>query len=151
LTLCIGVYGLTAGHSNAGTSTPTPAATATQSVVASSASSPTATRTPTRPTRQPTPTATPRPAPTHRPVAPTPTPRPACQAVNQNPWCYNFSAGNLIYNPPAAFCDYFPCISSFWNGRGYVNECVDGQYSKSGGIQGDCSHHGGKLRPLYSH
>lgn len=123
--------------------TPTP--TATSAAAIASSASPTALPT-TKPTTQPTP------RPTHtKPAVPTPTPKPKCQAVNKNPWCYNFSPGNLIYNPPAAFCDYFNCIASFWNGRGFVNECADQTYSKSGGIQGDCSHHSGELRPLYSH
>jgi hypothetical protein len=99
-------------------------------------------------------TPTPVPQPTHQ-ATPKPTPRPtqppACQSVNNNPWCYNFSSGKLIYNPPSNFCDYFNCISSFWNGSGFVNECQDGSYSLSGGHQGDCSHHGGESRPLYSH
>jgi len=58
----------------------------------------------------------------------------------------------LIYNPPAAFCDYFPCIPSFWTStNGYVEECVDGDFSHSGGRSGSCSYHGGNYRPLYSH
>jgi hypothetical protein len=106
------------------------------------------------PTRKPTPTPTlkptPKPQPTQPPVQPTPTQQ-ACQGVNNNPWCFDFNPGNLIYNPPSAFCNYFNCIANFWNGRGYVKECQDGMYSKSGGIQGSCSHHGGNLRNLYSH
>jgi hypothetical protein len=88
---------------------------------------------------------------TTTPAPPKPTPTPSCQAVNGNPWCYNFSPGNYIFNPPSNFCDYFNCIASFWNGHGYVEECQDATYSLSGGIQGSCSHHGGNLRPLYSH
>jgi hypothetical protein len=30
-----------------------------------------------------------------------------------------------------------------------VMQCADGAFSKSGGIQGSCSHHGGNSRPLY--
>jgi hypothetical protein len=57
----------------------------------------------------------------------------------------------VIYSPPTNFCDYFNCIPSFWNStNGYVEECVDGTYSHSGGRSGACSHHGGELRPLYS-
>ena len=89
--------------------------------------------------------------PTQPPSRPTPA-RPICQAVNGNPWCYNFSPGNLIYNPPSNFCDYFNCITSFWQStNGYVDECNDGMYSHSGGVQGACSRHGGEMRPLYSH
>lgn len=109
-------------------------------------------------TTRPTPTPTksrpkPTPTPTTKPTVivqrPTPTPTPCADPCN--PWGYNFSPGNLIYNPNADFCSYFNCISNFWNGRGFVNECQDGSYSKSGGIRGDCSYHGGELRPLYSH
>jgi hypothetical protein len=59
--------------------------------------------------------------------------------------------GSLISAPPGNFCAYFACIGNFWNGRGYVEECQDGMFSKSGGIQGSCSYHGGNQRPLYSH
>jgi len=52
----------------------------------------------------------------------------ACQAVNNNPWCYNFSPGSLIYNPQAAFCDYFTCVSTFWvDTSGYVYKWVCGR------------------------
>lgn len=124
----------------------TPTTTATRSIVVSAA------------------TATPQPTPTHQVQAippliptsaaqPTPTPQtnPCPNAVNGNPWCYDFNPGNLIYSPPGAFCTYFSCISTFWNGRGFVNQCNDGEYSRSGGIRGDCSHHGGEAQPLYSH
>src|SRR5205823_13379095 len=64
---------------------------------------------------------------------------------------YNFSPGSVIYNPPSNFCDFFNCISSFWqHTNGYVDECVDGTYSHSGGVQGACSDHGGEQRPLYA-
>lgn len=103
----------------------------------------------------PAPTNTPKPTPTQLPPPPAPTPTPQANpcpnAVNGNPWCYDFQPGLLISRPPAAFCNYFPCIGSFWNERGYVMECQDGDYSQSGGIQGSCSQHGGNLRPLYSH
>ncbi|EFH87202.1 hypothetical protein Krac_8530 [Ktedonobacter racemifer DSM 44963] len=106
------------------------------------------------PTPSPTPSPTPQPpTPTPQPPPPTPTPQPAAPAtgVNGNPWGYNFNPGNVIYSPPGAFCSYFSCISSFWSGGGYVMECNDGMYGKSGGISGSCSHHGGNMRPLYSH
>ncbi len=103
----------------------------------------TATLTPTRqaqPTRQPTHTPAPTPQPTH------------CAAVNNNPWCYDFNPGSLIYNPPDTFCDYFACVSTFWTATsGYVVECVNGEYSHSGGVHGACSRDGGVMRPLYSH
>lgn len=117
----------------------------------------TATATSNTPYTPPTNTPTPKPQPTHQ-ATPKPTPKPTqptCQAVNGNPWCYNFSSGNLIYVPPSNFCDYFNCISSFWGsddpGDGYVIQCVDGTFSQSGGERGACSSHGGELKPLYSH
>jgi hypothetical protein len=67
-----------------------------------------------------------------------------------NPYGYNFCGGSNITNPPSDICNYLSCISNFWNGRGYVEQCQDGMFSKSGGIQGSCSYHGGNRRPLYS-
>lgn len=111
-----------------------------------------------RPTPKPTliPTHAPQPTsiPTQLPPKPTPT-TPSCQAVNNNPWCYNFSPGKLIYIPPSNFCGYFNCISSFWGaddpGDGYVVECSDSTFSQSGGESGACSYHGGVMRALYAH
>ncbi len=129
-------------------STPTPT---TQSHQAAILVSQAVTLTPT-----PTPTSTPTPkpaiAPTHtsQPTQPPHTPTP-CPGVNCNPWGYNFNPGNYIYSPPSAFCNYFQCINNFFNGHGYVVECQDGEYSKSGGVQGACSYHGGVMHPLYSH
>ena len=95
----------------------------------------------------PTPPPTPTPTPTPRP-----SPTPAPTGVYGNPWGYNFTPGNLIYNPPSTFCSYFNCIPSFWNStNGYVVECADATFSHSGGRSGACSYHGGEWRPLYSH
>ncbi len=107
-------------------------------------------------TRAPSPVPTRKPTvhvqPTSKPTSkPQPTKKPSCQGVNGNPWCYSFSSGRLIYSPASSFCSYFSCIPTFWNGRGYVIECQDGDYSKSGGIRGSCSHHGGDQRALYAH
>lgn len=113
-----------------------------------------------RPTNTPVPTAVPTQAPTAVPTAiptqppaatPVPTQPPVQTGVNGNPWGYNFVPGNYISSPPTAFCTYFACIKSFWYGNGYVEECQDQMYSKSGGITGSCSKHGGDLQPLYSH
>jgi hypothetical protein len=134
-----GATGLTVG----GAAPATLAAAATASPAPDTAT-PTAAPTP-KPTAKPTSKPTPRPT-------PKPTPRPAPTGVYGNPWGYNFLPGNYIYNPPTAFCDYFPCIASFWTStNGYVEECVDGTFSHSGGRSGSCSHHGGNYRPLYSH
>lgn len=148
LFLCMCSTAIAAPGASQSASSPTP--TTQAQVIA-----PTTTHT-TKPTQVPTPTRIPTPTPTPAPTQPpAPTPRPTTNpcpnAVNENPWCYDFNQGSFIYNPPANFCSYFACIASFWNGRGYVEECQDGDYSKSGGIQGSCSHHGGNLRPLYSH
>ncbi len=121
--------------------TPTDAPTATPTlqptVIPTQAAQPTP-----HPTRPPVPTPT-------RPPAPTPT---HCVGVNNNPWCYDFRPGNLIYNPPSAFCNYFICVSTFWTANhGYVAECADTHFTHSGGVGGACSHNGGVLRPLYSH
>ena len=72
----------------------------------------------------------------------------ACVAVNCNPWGYNFSKGKKITHSPAAFCRYFKCISNFPKGKGYVEECKDGMYSRSGGHAGSCADHHGNWRPL---
>ena len=107
-------------------------------------------------TATPTPTATatptPAPTPTAAPVEPTQKPAPpvnTCGAA-ANPWGYNFCGGNVISNPPSDFCGYFSCIASFWTTtNGYVEQCVDGLFSHSGGRSGSCSKHGGNRRPLY--
>ena len=110
------------------------------------------------------PTVAPAAAPTLAPTgAPTiartaaPTPRPATPApvVNlcgaaANPWNYTFCSGSFITNPPSAFCSYFTCIASFATGNGYVMQCVDTTFGKSGGISGSCSGHGGNSRALYA-
>lgn len=156
LLLC-GICGAVA---NAGNATEPPATaqvaatTPTLTIVPTKAPAPSPTPIPTLiPTPMPTPT------PTQAPVKPAPVqqsqpeqsaPAPAT-GVNGNPWGYDFNPGNHIYSPPSAFCSYFNCIASFWNGKGYVEECSDTTYSKSGGISGSCSKHGGDYRPLYSH
>jgi hypothetical protein len=66
-----------------------------------------------------------------------------------NPYGYTFCGGSLITNPASDICSYLSCIANFANGRGYVVQCVDGKFSKSGGIQGACSQHGGVSRALY--
>jgi hypothetical protein len=102
----------------------------------------------------PQPTSTPRPRPTN---TPTPTSTPCADPCN--PWGYNFdpTGGAKITSPPAAFCSYFACIgsppayTSFWSGNGYVVECQDGKFSKTGGVHGSCSQDGDYWRTLYAH
>jgi len=97
----------------------------------------------------PAPSPLPSPSPTPVQAAPAPAPQNTCGA-SSNPWGYNFCGGHYITNPPGSFCSYFNCIPSFWTStNGYVDQCVDGKYSHSGGRQGACSHHGGEARPLY--
>jgi hypothetical protein len=160
-TLCGVISNATGIFANA---TPTPTANTQQVVDQPTQSDNTVLDTPTdqptiaapTPTQKPKPTPIPThaPLPTPRPTQPPPKPTP-CPGINCNPWGYNFSPGNKIFNPPSSFCTYFNCIPSFWGsddpGDGYINECVDGTYSQSGGERGDCSSHGGELRPLYSH
>src|SRR5947207_3741973 len=122
----------------------------------STSQEPTASATPT-PTPITTVRTTPAPtraaAPTAAPVKPTQKPAPpvnTCGAA-ANPWGYNFCGGNVISNPPSDFCGYFSCIASFWTTtNGYVEQCVDGLFSHSGGRSGSCSKHGGNRRPLYA-
>lgn len=118
--------------------------------------SPTATATPTAtPSPRPTPKPTPPPTPVKASVAPPPPPPPPAATPNlcgapSNPWHYNFCGGAVISSPPGTFCNYFSCISSFWNGSGYVVQCADNSYSKSGGTSGVCSRHGGYRQTLWA-
>lgn len=75
----------------------------------------------------------------------------AANSVPHNPWGYNFKTGKLIKSPPQKFCNYFKCIKNFYGGKGYVVECKDAMYSKSGGIRDVCSGHRGYNRALYAH
>ncbi len=101
------------------------------------------------PTPQPTPIPTPAPTPAPATAA---TPAPAAASLcgaPSNPWSYSFCTGSFIYSPPSNFCSYFDCIANFWNGVGYVIQCSDLRFSKSGGRSGSCSQHGGNYRALY--
>jgi hypothetical protein len=148
LLVTCGVIGVVAAPSSGTSSIPTPTTGQRQQIVLHATATRVATATVTaKATAAPTATKAPKPTATPRPK-PKPTP---CPGVNCNPWGYNFSPGNLIYSPPSDFCAYFNCIASFWNGKGYVEECQDDSFSLSGGRSGSCSYHGGDKRPLYSH
>jgi hypothetical protein len=67
----------------------------------------------------------------------------------KNQWGFNHCGGRVIYEPPSGFCRTFLCIGNFNRGRGYVVQCRSGAYSKSGGVRGACSWHGGVARALY--
>jgi hypothetical protein len=97
--------------------------------------------------------ASPSPTPSSSPSpSPTPTTAPVVNLCGApaNPWNYNYCGGSLITSPDSGICQYFACIGSFWNGTGYVVQCVDGKLSKSGGHSGVCSQHGGFQRNVYA-
>ena len=142
------VYGpskgsITAHNASISMSAPSATQTTVSSIVPTTAPSSVPTVAPTQPATVPTNTTG---------VQQNQTSQTACQAVNNNPWCYNFSPGSLIYSPNAAFCNYFSCVSTFWvDTNGYVAECANGRFTHSDGVSGACSRDGGVLRTLYSH
>ncbi len=102
-------------------------------------------------TSVPPPTSTSVPPPTATlPAVPTTVPIADLCGAPQNPYGYNFclGGGSSISSPPRDICQYIPCIASFWNGNGYVIQCRDGTFGKSGGLRGSCSGHGGNGRTL---
>jgi hypothetical protein len=153
------IYTATFDSTGTSANTPPPAGTArpNSTPVPTATPSPSATSTLVRLTYTPV-APSPRP-PTRTPVPPKLTPSPTStktptagpqSTVSGNPWGYNFTCCNLITAPPADFCSYFACISSFWNGHGHVEQCNDSTFSKTGGVSGSCSGHGGNSRPLYA-
>ncbi|HEV3231040.1 MAG TPA: hypothetical protein VG245_02170 [Candidatus Dormibacteraeota bacterium] len=96
---------------------------------------------------------TPPPPPAPAPPAPPAPPAAACHNdAPANPYGYDFCSGSTISAPPADICNYLSCIPNFWKStNGYVEQCVDGMFSHSGGRSGSCSSHGGNQRPLYAH
>jgi len=152
------------------TATSAPAAASSTTAVSASTqptitASPTTTTTPlpttTVPTTPNTPAIAPQQPPSAVPAAPPvvvapiipPPPAPAPPAnlcgAPTNPYGYNYCGrGANVSNPPGDVCAYFMCIANFSNGRGYMEECRDGTVSKSGGIQGSCSKHGGDQRAI---
>lgn len=126
---------------------------AQQSVQQPPSAPPTQASAPTQaPAQSAAPTQTPTPA-SAAALTPTPTPRPSSMpdGAPYNPWGYDFEQGKTISSPPDAFCNYFNCINNFASGKGYVMECKDHMYSKSGGVRGSCSKHEGNNKTLYSH
>lgn len=51
--------------------------------------------------------------------------------------------GSSSHSDDAAFCASRSCIANFPNGRGTIIQCVDGEWSHSGGLHGVCNRHGG--------
>lgn len=167
------VFLVIAGIAGANSPKPTPAAiaspkraTATTAATASTATASTqpTTTTPLSPTAMPTTASVPAIVPPQPPPAVTasppvvvapvqppsqpPPPANLCGAP-QNPYGYNYCGrGANVSNPPNDVCTYFSCIANFPNGKGYMEECRDGTVSKSGGIQGSCSKHGGDQRAI---
>jgi hypothetical protein len=82
-------------------------------------------------------------------AASSPSPATSC-AAPANPWGYSFCGDSLIFAPPANFCGYFTCIAGFSSDTGFVVQCTDGLYSRSGRPGDACSSHGGIRRPLYA-
>jgi len=52
--------------------------------------------------------------------------------------------GSYSHATDAQFCSTHKCIAYFPHGRGTIVQCVDGEWSHSGGIQGACSYHRGE-------
>ena len=144
-------YTLTRTYTPTITDTPTMTDTPTLTLTSTSVDTPTSTLTP-GPTFTPTLTLTLTSTPTvTRTNTQTPMPvRITPGGIYGNPWGYNFKGSNVINNPPSNFCIYFMCANNFWDGKGYVIECGDNTFSKTGGGYGACSGHGGVPRILYS-
>jgi hypothetical protein len=53
-------------------------------------------------------------------------------------------AGSYDHSTDEQFCSTHQCIENFPNGSGYIVQCVDGEWSHSGGLSGACSDHGGE-------
>jgi hypothetical protein len=68
---------------------------------------------------------------------PTPTPTTGTSVSIEGP-------GSSDHSTDAQFCSSHHCIPNFPNGNGYIVQCVDGQWSHSGGLSGACSDHGGE-------
>ena len=90
-------------------------------------------------------------------AAPPPAPPPTTVAdtanlcgAPSNPLGYNYCGhGSLIRAPSPDTCRYFQCIPNWGNGKGYMEDCEDGDVSMSGGRQGSCSYHGGDAHAVY--
>jgi hypothetical protein len=54
------------------------------------------------------------------------------------------ASGSYSHATDTQFCSTHQCIENFPNGSGYIVQCVDGEWSHSGGLSGACSDHGGE-------
>lgn len=108
-----------------------------------------------KPTKRPAPKSTTKPVVAMQPTAaPQPTPKPQPVPTQPPAPTYNTdpNGGQLVYNPPADFCDNNACVTTFWTAtNGYVVECGNGEFSHSGGVRGACSRDGGVAAILYQH
>jgi hypothetical protein len=88
----------------------------------------------------------PEPAPSPSPPEETPEPEEAPKAESPPPEAESTPEPEKGSEPEGkgGFCSSHACIPNFENGRGYPVECSDGEWSKSGGISGACSGHGGE-------
>jgi hypothetical protein len=59
--------------------------------------------------------------------------------------------GSYSHATDSQFCSSHACIPNFPNGNGYIIQCVDGEWSHSGGLSGACSDHGGEADSLAVH
>ncbi len=66
-----------------------------------------------------------------------------------DPWSLSFTPGELVYDPPEEFCDYFPCTADYGAWDGYLVQCADLLFDRSGGTSRSCAGHGGPFRTLY--
>jgi hypothetical protein len=82
-------------------------------------------------------------------ASPPPPPPSAPPSTTTNPG--NSSNGTTVEGPgstshatDAQFCTTHTCIPNFPNGNGTIVQCVDSEWSHSGGLSGACSDHGGE-------
>jgi hypothetical protein len=103
------------------------------------------------PTTAPPPvqTSTTQPAPTPPTTTTTSKPPPNLCGAPANPYGYNFCGGTLVYSPAGDICSYLTCAANFWKGDGYVVQCQDDTFSKTGGKQKVCSQDQGYRATLF--
>lgn len=132
-----------------GTSGPATAPGPGSGPVTSPGPGPTDGASPTRPSGWPSASSTGGGSPSPTTGSPSPAPVDLCGAP-ENPYGYNYCGGSYINDPPADVCDWFDCVPTFWNGKGYVVQCEDGLVSMTGVPGGPCADHGGTRRPVYA-
>lgn len=53
------------------------------------------------------------------------------------------TVGSSSHSTDSQFCATHRCVANFRHGNGYIIQCIDEQYSHSGGRSSSCSGHGG--------